>query len=134
MSEETSGSDLTREAGRATRAINPGKFENALQAGGIRTGTLDHPNPNDGQHCRVAFVDTRSLNFLAWEECCIADPGAVTGLPSNLSAGPSSEGMPARVRERIELSPLELRGSISSKSASTTIGHHWRASAAITVR
>lgn len=34
------------------------KFENAIQVGGIRTGTVDYPNPNGGQQCRVAFVNT----------------------------------------------------------------------------
>lgn len=34
------------------------KFEHVYQAGGIKTGTLDHPQPGGGQACRVAFVDT----------------------------------------------------------------------------
>ncbi|HJM65680.1 MAG TPA: DUF4432 family protein [Roseibacillus sp.] len=38
--------------------LDPQKFENVLQVGGIRTGALDQPNPNGGQSCRVAFVDT----------------------------------------------------------------------------
>lgn len=37
---------------------DPAKFENPLQVGGIRTGTLDFPNPNGGQACRVAHVNT----------------------------------------------------------------------------
>lgn len=41
-----------------TTACEPSKFENPLQVGGIRTGTLDYPNPNGGQSCRVAFVNT----------------------------------------------------------------------------
>lgn len=32
--------------------------ENALQLGGIRTGTLDYPNPHGGQSCRVAHFNT----------------------------------------------------------------------------
>jgi len=41
------------------------KFENVLQVGGIRTGTLDHPLPGGGQGVRVAHVDTGSgLRFL----------------------------------------------------------------------
>jgi hypothetical protein len=38
--------------------FEPNKFENVLQIGGIRTGSLDYPNPNGGQDCRVAFVNT----------------------------------------------------------------------------
>lgn len=34
------------------------KFENALQLGGIRTGTLDSPGAGGGNPVRVAFVDT----------------------------------------------------------------------------
>ena len=37
---------------------DPARFENVLQVGGIRTGTLDHPNPLGGQSCRVAHVNT----------------------------------------------------------------------------
>ena len=37
---------------------DPAKVEDVLQLGGIRTGTLDYPNPNGGQSCRVAFVNT----------------------------------------------------------------------------
>lgn len=36
------------------------KFENVLQLGGIRTGTLDSPGAGGGQPVRVAFVDTGS--------------------------------------------------------------------------
>lgn len=38
--------------------FDPRKFDNPLQIGGIRTGTLDYPNPNGGQACRVAHIDT----------------------------------------------------------------------------
>src|SRR5690606_25875800 len=34
------------------------KFENPLQLGGIRTGSLDYPNPSGGQSCRVAHFNT----------------------------------------------------------------------------
>jgi hypothetical protein len=34
------------------------KFENPLQIGGIRTGSLDYPNPGGGQSCRVAHFNT----------------------------------------------------------------------------
>jgi hypothetical protein len=34
--------------------------ENPLQLGGIRTGSLDYPNPMGGRSCRVAFIDTGS--------------------------------------------------------------------------
>ena len=34
------------------------KFELVEQVGGIRTGTLDYPNPSGGQACRVAHVNT----------------------------------------------------------------------------
>ena len=37
-----------------------GKYENALQLGGIRTGTLDYPDAGGGPGCRVAMVDTGS--------------------------------------------------------------------------
>ena len=36
------------------------RCEHSLQLGGIRTGTLDYPNPNGGQSCRVAHVNTGS--------------------------------------------------------------------------
>ena len=36
------------------------RCEHALQLGGIRTGALDYPNPNGGQSCRVAHVNTGS--------------------------------------------------------------------------
>lgn len=40
------------------------KFENPLQLGGIRTGSLDYPNPCGGQSCRVAHFNTGSgLSF-----------------------------------------------------------------------
>ncbi|WP_425396026.1 DUF4432 family protein [Aeoliella sp.] len=42
----------------STTTFDPTKFENVQQAGGIRTGALDYPNPNGGQSCRVAFVNT----------------------------------------------------------------------------
>ncbi|MCO6047660.1 aldose 1-epimerase family protein [Aeoliella sp. ICT_H6.2] len=38
--------------------FDPAKFENIQQVGGIRTGSLDYPNPNGGQSCRVAFINT----------------------------------------------------------------------------
>ncbi len=38
--------------------FDPDRFENVHQVGGIQTGSLDHPQPNGGQGCRVAFVDT----------------------------------------------------------------------------
>jgi len=37
-----------------------GKYDNALQVGGIRTGTLDYPNAGGGPGCHVAWVDTGS--------------------------------------------------------------------------
>lgn len=37
---------------------NLAKFENVLQLGGIRTGTLDAPGAGGGRPVRVAFVDT----------------------------------------------------------------------------
>ena len=40
--------------------IDLSKFDNALQVGGIRTGSLDYPNPCGGQSCRVAHVNTGS--------------------------------------------------------------------------
>lgn len=40
--------------------FDPRKFEDILQLGGIRTGTLDYPNPNGGQSCRVAHFNTGS--------------------------------------------------------------------------
>ncbi len=43
-----------------SRKTAPLLHDNPLQAGGIRTGSLDHPNPMGGQSCRVAFVDTGS--------------------------------------------------------------------------
>jgi len=36
------------------------KFESVHQLGGIRTGTLDHPQPMGGQACRAAFFHTGS--------------------------------------------------------------------------
>jgi len=36
------------------------RCEQVLQLGGIRTGTLDYPNPLGGQSCRVAHIDTGS--------------------------------------------------------------------------
>lgn len=36
------------------------KFANVLQVGGIRTGTLDYPNPNGAHASRVAHVNTGS--------------------------------------------------------------------------
>lgn len=39
-------------------AFDPNKAEQALQFGGIQTGAIDHPQPNGGQSCRVAFVNT----------------------------------------------------------------------------
>lgn len=43
----------------------PRALSNIHQVGGIRTGTLDHPQPMGGQSCRVAFVDTGSgLRFI----------------------------------------------------------------------
>lgn len=45
--------------------LDTNKFENALQVGGIRTGTIDHAIPAGGQQTRVAHVDTGSgLRFL----------------------------------------------------------------------
>ncbi len=38
--------------------FNASRFEHPLQLGGIRTGTLDFPNPSGGRSCRVAHVDT----------------------------------------------------------------------------
>ncbi|MEM9185800.1 MAG: DUF4432 family protein [Planctomycetota bacterium] len=38
--------------------FDPAKFENPQQVGGIRTGSLDYPNPCGGQSSRVAFVNT----------------------------------------------------------------------------
>ena len=38
--------------------FDPTKFENVQQVGGIRTGSLDYPNPNGGQSCRVAWINT----------------------------------------------------------------------------
>jgi hypothetical protein len=41
------------------------KCENVLQLGGIRTGSFDYPNPNGGQSCRVAQINTGSgLRFV----------------------------------------------------------------------
>lgn len=40
--------------------LDPNKFDNALQLGGIRTGTLDTPAAGGGQSVRVALVDTGS--------------------------------------------------------------------------
>ncbi len=39
---------------------DPNKFELVEQVGGIRTGTLDYPNPGGSQAARVAHVDTGS--------------------------------------------------------------------------
>ena len=41
----------------AARTVDPDKFENVLQLGGIRTGTLDAP-AGSGRSVRVALVDT----------------------------------------------------------------------------
>ncbi|MGI9458039.1 MAG: DUF4432 family protein, partial [Aeoliella sp.] len=38
--------------------FDPAKFENSQQIGGIRTGSIDYPNPNGGQSCRVAHFNT----------------------------------------------------------------------------
>jgi len=43
---------------RPTPAFDINKFEHPHQCGGIQTGSLDHPQPNGGQACRVAFVNT----------------------------------------------------------------------------
>jgi hypothetical protein len=40
--------------------IDPRKFENVHQLGGIRTGTLDSPGAGGGQSVRAAFFDTGS--------------------------------------------------------------------------
>ena len=59
MNNDVFGNDSRDRADNgAANPVDPRKFENVLQVGGIRTGSLDHPNPNGGQHCRVAFVDT----------------------------------------------------------------------------
>lgn len=42
----------------AYTTFDPSKFDNIQQVGGIRTGSLDYPNPNGGQTCRVALVNT----------------------------------------------------------------------------
>lgn len=41
-------------------AIDPRKFENVLQVGGICTGTLDTPGAGGGKPIRVAWIDTGS--------------------------------------------------------------------------
>ncbi|WP_428388923.1 DUF4432 family protein [Mucisphaera sp.] len=40
--------------------LNPQLVETPLQLGGIRTGTLDHPQPIGATSTRVAFIDTGS--------------------------------------------------------------------------
>lgn len=40
--------------------FDPTKFDNPLQIAGIRTGTLDYPNPLGGQACQVVHVATGS--------------------------------------------------------------------------
>ncbi|NBC10978.1 MAG: DUF4432 family protein [Planctomycetes bacterium] len=39
-------------------AFDPNKVEYTHQLGGIQTGTIDYPQPNGGQSCRVALVNT----------------------------------------------------------------------------
>lgn len=41
-----------------TTKLDPTKFENVHQSGGIRTGTLDAPGAGGGTPVRVAFMDT----------------------------------------------------------------------------
>ncbi len=48
------------ESAAACTQLGNGKYENPLQLGGIRTGSFDYPNPNGGQSCRVAHVNTGS--------------------------------------------------------------------------
>lgn len=52
-------------AKRDTHRFDPNKFELIQQVGGITTGTIDHPQPNGGQSCRVAHFNTASgLHFV----------------------------------------------------------------------
>ncbi|UUO04369.1 aldose 1-epimerase family protein [Blastopirellula sp. J2-11] len=61
------------------------KCENILQLGGLRTGTLDFPNPLGGQSCRVAHVNTGSgLRLLVLLDRG-ADLGEATFNDTNLS-------------------------------------------------
>lgn len=43
---------------KRTTPFDPDQFELIQQVGGITTGTIDHPQPNGGQSCRVAHFNT----------------------------------------------------------------------------
>ena len=52
-------------AKRKELPFDPAKFELTQQVGGITTGTIDHPQPQGGQSCRVAHFNTGSgLHFV----------------------------------------------------------------------